>query len=67
MTEMVLQQHVGVLNGILAPNKDKWHIALNPRHGGRRFIVSLYLDSDHATLVNNLLDKPSILSYHFAN
>ena len=67
MTEMVLQEHVGVLDGVLGSHEDEWHVALNPGHGWGRFIVSFNLDSDNTALVNDLLDEPTILSYHFSN
>ena len=48
----------------LSSYKNKWHVSLDPGNTRRRLIVSLNLYPDHAALVNDLLDKPSVLSYH---
>ena len=51
----------------LGSHKYEWHVALDPGHGGGGLVVPLDLDSDHATLVHDLLDEPPVLPDHFAD
>ena len=47
--------------------EDEGHAALLPGHGGLGLVVPLDLDSDHARLVNNLLDESSVFTNDFTN
>ena len=47
--------------------KDEGHAALFPRHRGLGLVVPLNLDSDHARLVNNLLDESTVFTNDFTN
>ena len=51
----------------LGSHKYEWHVALDPGHGGGGLVVPLDLDSDHARLVNNLLDESSVFTNDFTN
>ena len=47
--------------------EDEGHAALFPGHRGLGLVVPLDLDSDHARLVNNLLDESSVFTNDFTN
>ena len=45
---MVVEEHLGVVDGVFGANEDEGDIALLPGDGGLRLIVTLDLDSDDA-------------------
>ena len=59
---MVLEEHLGVLDGVLGADEDEGDGALLPRHGRLGLVVPFDLDSDHSRLVDDLLDEATVLA-----
>ena len=65
--EMVLEQHLGIGDGVLRAHEDERHRPLLPRHRGRRLVVALDLDPDDPALVDDFLDEATVLADDFAD
>ena len=53
--EVVFEEHLGVLDGVLGSYEDEGDVSLFPGHGGLRLVVAFDLHSHHTRLVNDFL------------